>query len=151
MLAADSSCRRTLPKIRAMLVMDRKRCLPLLDVLESSSVEVLRVGDCNEVRRMLDTQAPVHLVVTDTALPDGDWRRVLEIVRQSSVNVEVIVRMRVGDPKLWLDVLEQGGYDVLVEPYQRTEVERIVAAAAAKSNRRAHAQAISHKRKAARL
>jgi FixJ family two-component response regulator len=38
-----------------------------------------------------------------------------------------------GDPKLWLDVLEQGGYDVLVQPYQREEIKRIVEAAAARS------------------
>jgi len=124
--------------------------LPLVDALESCGIEVLSVGDCNEARRMLESQPAVQVVVTDTALPDGDWRRVLEIVRQSSPNVEVIVRSRLADPKLWLDVLEQGGYDVLVEPYQCADVQRIVEGAAAKRYMRSHAQAIVHKRKAAR-
>jgi DNA-binding NtrC family response regulator len=139
------------PKIMAMLVMARERRLLLLDALESCGIEVLPVCDCNEVRRVLETHTSAQVVVTDTALPDGDWRRVLEIVAQGSTNVEVIVRSRVGDPKLWLDVLEQGGYDVLVEPYQHEEVQRIVEAAAASSYMRSHAQAIGHKRKAARL
>ena len=91
-----------------MLVMAPERRLPLLDALESCDIEVLLVGNCREARRMLETQPPVHVVVTDTALPDGDWRRVLEIVTQGSPNVEVIVRLRLGDPALWLDVLEQG-------------------------------------------
>ena len=134
------------PKVRAMLVMDRKRRLPLLDILETSSVEVLPVGDCTEAQRMLHTQPRVHVVVTDTALPDGDWRRVLEIVeREVSPKIEVVVACScLSDPKLWLDVLERGGYDVLVEPYQPEEVQRIVEAAAA---RRPHSK--SHKRKAA--
>jgi len=34
---------------------------------------------------------------------------------------------------MWLDVLEEGGYDVLVEPFEHEEVRRIVEAAAARS------------------
>jgi len=133
-----------------MLVMARDRRLPLLDALESCGIEVLPVCDCNEARRMFETQPPVQVVVTDTTLPDGDWRRVIEIVAQGCSNLEVVVSLRLGDLPLWLDVLEQGGYDVLVEPYQREEIQRIVEAAAASSYVRSHAQGISHKRKAVR-
>ena len=135
-----------------MLVMAQERRLPLLHALESCGIEVLLVCDCNEARRMLEAQPPVQVqvVVTDAALPDGDWRKVLEIVAQGCANTEVVVSLRLGDHMLWLDVLEQGGYDVLVDPYQPAEVQRIVEAAAAKSYMRSHAQAISHKRKAVR-
>ena len=78
---------------------------------------------------------PVQVVVTDTTLPDGDWRRVLEIVEQGRRKIEVVICSRVGDSKLWLDVLEEGGYDVLVQPYQREEIKRIVEAAAARSHK----------------
>jgi len=138
------------PKIKTMLVMAQERRLPLLGVLEPCGIEVQAVCDCNEAHRMLETQPPVQVVVTDTALPDGDWRRVLAIVTQVSPNIEVIVCSRLGDHNLWIDVLEQGGYDVLVEPYQREEVRRIVEVAAARSYMRSLAQAINHKPKAAR-
>jgi len=138
------------PKIKAMLVMAGERRLPLLDVLESCGIEVLPVCDCNEAHRMLGTQPPVHVVVTDTALPDGDWRRVLEIVVRGRRTIEVVVCSRLDDHKLWLDVLEQGGYDVLVEPFEHEEVRRILEAAAARSYMRFPAQAINHKPKAAR-
>jgi len=137
------------PKIKAMLVMAQERRLPLLNALESCGIEVLPVCNCNEARRMLETQ-PVQAVVTDTVLPDGDWRRVLEIVEQVRRKIEVVVCSRLGDSKLWLDVLEQGGYDVLVQPYQREEIKRIVEAAAARSYIRPPAQARSHKPNAAR-
>src|SRR5882672_6205010 len=102
--------------IKAMLVMDQERHSTLVDALESCGIEVLAVCDCNEARRMLETQPAVQVVVTDTTLPDGDWRRVLEIVEQGHRRIEVVVCSRLGDPKLWLDVLELGGYDVLVQP-----------------------------------
>jgi len=111
--------------------MAQERRLPLLDILESCGIEVVPVCDCNEARRMLETHPAVQVVLTDARLHDGDWRRVLEIVEQSCRKVEVVVCSRLGGPELWLDVLEQGGYDVLVQPYQREEIVRIVAGATA--------------------
>ncbi|MBI3698255.1 MAG: hypothetical protein HY238_25885, partial [Acidobacteria bacterium] len=37
---------------------------------------------------------------------------------------------RVADERLWTQVLEAGGFDALVEPYQESEVRRILHAAA---------------------
>ncbi len=59
------------PKIKAMLVMAQERRLSLLGALESCGIEVLPVYHCNEAHRMLGTHPLVHVVVTDTALPDG--------------------------------------------------------------------------------
>ena len=88
-------------KIRAMLVMDRERRLPLVDALESCGIEVLPVCDCNEARRTLETKPPVQVVITDSALPDGNWRRVLEIVAQECANIEVVVSLRLGAMTYW--------------------------------------------------
>jgi len=129
-----------------MLVMAPERSLPLVEALERCGIDVLAVCDCSEARQMLESQ-PMQVVLTDTALPDGDWRRVLEIVVRVYPNVEVVVCSRLGDHNLWLDVLEQGGYDVLIEPYQHEEVKRIVETAAARSYTLPRAQAISHQPK----
>src|SRR5712691_5339043 len=136
--------------IKAMLVMAQERRSTLVNALETCGFDVLPACDCNEARRMLETQPLVQVVVTDARLHDGDWRRVLEIVEQGRRKIEVVVCSRLGDPKLWLDVLEEGGHDVLVQPYQREEIQRIVEAAASRSHMRPAAQAISHKRNAVR-
>jgi DNA-binding NtrC family response regulator len=119
--------------IKAMVVVSQERRSTLVNALESCGFDVLPVCDCNEARRMLEAQPAVQVVVTDARLHDGDWRRVFEIVEQGRRKIEVIVCSRLGDPKLWLDVLEEGGYDVLVEPFEHEEVQRIVEAAAARS------------------
>jgi DNA-binding NtrC family response regulator len=136
--------------IKAMLVMAQERHSTLVEALESCGFDVLPVCDCKEARRMLEAQPAVQVVVTDARLHDGDWRRVFEIVERGRRKIEVVVCSRLGDPKLWLDVLDQGGYDVLVEPFEHEEVRRIVEAAAGRSLMRSHAQATSHKRSAAR-
>ena len=133
-----------------MLVMAQERRLPLLDVLESCGIEVVPACNCNEARRMLETQ--VQVVLTDRVLPDGDWRAVLEIVAQDLANVQVVVCSRLGDHTLLIDVLEQGAYDVLVEPYQCEEVRRVLEAAAARSDVRSRllARMTGYKTKTAR-
>jgi len=134
-----------------MLVMSKERRSSLLEALESCGIDVLPVCDCNEARRMLEPRPLVQMVVvTDAVLHDGDWRRVLAIVAQGRANIEVIVCSRLGDYNRWIDVLEQCGYDVLVEPFDQEEVRRIVEAAAARSYMRSPTQAISYKPKAAR-
>lgn len=112
--------------------MAQHRHQPLFNALESCGIEVLPVYDCNQARRMFEAQAPVQVVVTDALLDDGDWRQVLEIVAHRRRKIEVVVCSRLGEPKLWLDVLEEGGCDVLVEPFEHEEVRRIVEAAAAR-------------------
>ena len=42
-------------------------------------------------------------MLRDAALPDGDWRRVLEIVAHTCPNIEVVVSSRLGDRKLWIE------------------------------------------------
>lgn len=140
------------PKIIAILIMVRERRPSLLEALEACGFDVLPVCDCSEARRILETEPKVQVVVTDTVLPDGDWRRVLEIVAHSYPNIEVVVSSLLGDHKLWIDVLEQGAYDVLVEPYECEEVRRIVEAAAGKGYMRSLplAGAMSYKTKVAR-
>jgi len=96
--------------IKAMVVMAQERRTNLVNALERCGIEVLSVCDCNEARRMLETQPAVQVVVTDTTLPDGDWRRVLEIVEQGRRKIEVVVCSCLGDPKLLESyVLKQGG------------------------------------------
>ena len=140
------------PKITVMLIMARERRLSLLETLEVSGIDVLPVCDCREARRMLGTQLQVQVVLTDRALPDGDWREAIQVVAEGRPNVQVVVCSRQGDHTLVIDVLEQGAYDVLVEPYQREEIRRVLEAAAARSYIRSLplAQSTNYKTKAVR-
>ena len=123
-----------IPKITAMLIMTRERRGGLLGALEACSFNVLAACDCKEADRILQGCTPVHVLLTDATLADGDWRNLLTNVGQCRHSAEVIVCVtRQEVERLRAAVLASGAYDLLVEPYEQEEVRRVVEAAAAKS------------------
>ncbi len=79
----------------------------------------------------------MQVIVTDRNLPDGNWRGVITDTVQSRSSAQVIVCSRLGDHHFWIDALEGGAYDVLVEPYETEEIRRILNSAAGRSEMRA--------------
>ncbi len=120
-------------KISALLVMTPERRSPLLERLQACGVEVLPVAGCGEARQILRQRPSLHVVLTDEALPDGNWSSVLQEVWRNEIPAATIVCTRVGDPGPWLPVLARGVYDLLVAPYDDREVRRIIEGAAAES------------------
>ncbi len=117
-------------EVTALVVMSPERRSPLIDHLVALDVHILTASSCGEAAERLHDEPAVRLVLTDLALPDGSWFDVLNRVGDLSATVAVVVCARVADERLWTQVLEAGGFDVLVEPYQDREVHRILAAAA---------------------
>jgi DNA-binding NtrC family response regulator len=125
--------RRAMPRIKALLVMSRERRLPILEQLEACEVEVLPACNWAEASRILAQRAPVEVVLTDTVLPDCDWRGVLQELARSGAHAEVLVCARSTSTSLCSEVFKHGAYDLLVEPYNREELRRVLTAAAAHS------------------
>jgi DNA-binding NarL/FixJ family response regulator len=71
----------------------------------------------------------INLVLTDLGLPDGTWFDILNSVGKFHPGASVVVCARVDDERLWASVLEAGGFDVLVEPWEGVEANRVVSAA----------------------
>jgi len=72
---------------------------------------------------------PVQVVIVKTDVPNWSWRRVLNDLRDLAKPPQLIVTSRTADESLWAEVLNIGGYDVMVLPLERFEVERVVASA----------------------
>ena len=117
-------------RLTALLIMSRERCALLLDQLQGMQADVRTAASCAEAFDLLRDDPEVNLVLTDLALPDGSWCDVLNRVLERHAYAKVVVCLRVADERVWTQVLEAGGFDVLVEPYQEGEVRRILHAAA---------------------
>lgn len=63
-------------------------------------------------------------------LSDGDWRQLWAILACEPKPPKFIVTSRLADDALWAEVLNVGGYDLLLKPFRAEEVIRIVHAAA---------------------
>lgn len=72
------------------------------------------------------------VIVTERRLPDGNWRDVLQF---AGADCAVIVACKYADEQLWAEVLNVGGYDLLLKPFNGSEVSRVIAAAARVSGR----------------
>jgi DNA-binding response OmpR family regulator len=74
-------------------------------------------------------QGPVSIVLCEHDLSPGSWRELLDFAGGLPVPPLVIVTSRVADERMWAEVLNLGGYDVLAKPLNSEEVIRTVTSA----------------------
>ncbi len=72
---------------------------------------------------------PVPVVLCDCVLPDGGWKELLEEASLLPDPPVVIVASRLADDRLWADVMNRGGYDVLEKPFHQAELVRVISMA----------------------
>jgi DNA-binding response OmpR family regulator len=72
---------------------------------------------------------PVQVVIAESDVPNWNWKRVLNDLRNLAKPPQLIVTSRTADEALWAEVLNIGGYDVMAQPFQEYEVERVIASA----------------------
>ncbi len=83
------------------------------------------VPDFQQARAKLG-QRGYPVILTEAALPDGSWTDVLSLARDLVPSAEVIVTDRHADARFWAEVLNLGVYDLLVQPFEESEVQRIL-------------------------
>jgi DNA-binding response OmpR family regulator len=72
---------------------------------------------------------PVEVVIAESDVPNWNWKRVLKDLRDRSKPPQLVVTSRQADESLWSEVLNIGGYDVMAQPLEKHELERVVASA----------------------
>jgi DNA-binding response OmpR family regulator len=72
---------------------------------------------------------PVHVVIAESDLKSWNWRTALRDLQRLDHPPQLIVTSQAADESLWAEVLNIGGYDVLPQPLERDEVERVIASA----------------------
>ena len=102
--------------------------LLLHDVCRNSGWKLIEARDRRHAMKVLERK-PVHVVIAEADLPNWKWNNILGDLRRLPQTPQLIVTSRTADDYLWAEVLNLGGHDVLPQPLQRDEVERVVAAA----------------------
>ena len=72
------------------------------------------------------TDGAFPVILTETVLPDGTWLSVLALARQLSPSPEVIVTQPFADARFWSEALHLGAYDLIPQPFEASEVRRIL-------------------------
>ena len=110
----------------ALVVMSRERRLPLLENLDRLTLNVLTAEDCRQARALLQTRPALEIVIIDVSLTDGNWCDIFKLLVDYGISASVVVTSGTADERLWSEVLWRGAYDILVEPYGREEVRRVL-------------------------
>ncbi len=68
----------------------------------------------------------ISIVVCERELPDGSWRDILAHLGSSPERPFLIVTSKQADARLWSEVLNTGGYDVLAKPFDARETRHVM-------------------------
>jgi len=97
----------------------------LAAILRGSKWRVKNARTCSEALD-LSYKRPVPVVLCEPQMPDGNWDSLMERMREAGDRTAVVVVSRLADERLWTEVLSLGGYDVLMTPFDRSEVLRVL-------------------------
>ena len=100
----------------------------LSEIFRHSNWTLHFVEGLGQTKAMIDELAP-GVVISDCTLPDAGWQDVLCELQRRDVEPTLIVASRLADERLWGEVLNLGGYDVLATPFRAQEVVRSVSIA----------------------
>src|SRR5215475_4203258 len=90
-----------------------------------------RLFEARERRNALSClqRNPVQVVIAEKSLRNWSWKRILSDLRRLIHPPQLIVTSPTADERLWAEALNVGVFDLLRQPFDRDEVERVIAAA----------------------
>jgi DNA-binding NtrC family response regulator len=94
-------------------------------MLHALPLKLEHVPSLDHARTRLRRQE-YDVILTEAALPDGQWLDVLHLVRECPRETEVIVTDPQADARFWAEALNLGAYDLLAQPFYEPEVRRIL-------------------------
>jgi DNA-binding NtrC family response regulator len=89
---------------------------------------LLEAHSCHEAQAMLRRQ-PIPVILCEPVLPDGTWQDLLYPPEANSGVPCLIVASRFADEKMWMEVLDRGGFNVLEKPFEIGELFRCISLA----------------------
>ncbi len=95
----------------------------LREILKSQASNLRRESSVAAARAHLGA---CNLILCERDLPDGTWRELLQQCDELANSPLLMVISRHADESLWAEVLNLGGYDVLLKPFDPSEVSRTV-------------------------
>jgi DNA-binding NtrC family response regulator len=116
-------------RLRVLFVSSQREDAGMLaQILNPDSMEFKHVSSLEDARQTLG-QGSFGVVLTEAYLLDGDWKDVLDATWELETAPAVVVTHRFADDRFWAEVLNLGCYDMLAQPFDAREVQRILTSA----------------------
>jgi len=85
--------------------------------------------DLGAIVTMFVDEMPARVTALSAFLADGNWEDLLDATARLPSPPNLVVFSRLADASLWAKVLNLGGFDVLMTPFEPEEVLRVTFAA----------------------
>lgn len=100
----------------------------LAHLFSHSNWRIHQARSCAEALVVLRRYA-IPVVLCESEMPGWSWKEALAELAELPEAPLLIVTSRLADDNLWAEVLNLGGYDVLMKPFDRLEVLRVISLA----------------------
>lgn len=110
----------------------------LLSVLDGLKIEVSSAPNAGDAVDLIRGNS-FSLILMDLD-SDAEWKTSLQALRDLAPSVGVLAYSRTPEERLWLDVLDAGGFDLLCRASRKPEIQWIIENALKLSSSRAAAQ-----------
>ena len=132
-----STCMEAVPQLEQPAAPIRVLTVGVGDSDHGELSWLLREPECNLYRASARRDAASlvrrhspNVVLCEPSLADGTWQDLLADLEGQARRPMLIVCSLLADDRLWAEVLNIGGYDVLMKPFRPVEVTRVVRMAA---------------------
>lgn len=105
----------------------------LHSILDSNGWTIQGAKSIREATRFLQDRP--SMILCEQTLPDGSWKDIFREAQKLDNPAAFVVASRIADQRLWAEVLNLGGFDVLIQPFDRSEVKRVMSMASRHANR----------------
>lgn len=113
--------------IGILVVMDPAETAKIHGLLDECGVEAFTASSCADAARAIRAGVPMRAVFSALGLPDGGFWDLVHMASRCPEPMPVIVFLPEIDGG-WIDLLEAGAFDIVVGPYRREEIQRVIAA-----------------------
>ena len=86
---------------------------------------ICHAAGLGEARRLL-TLTWSRVLLTDAVFEGGDWKDALQMTVRMHPATALVVASPWADERFWLDVLERGAYDLILNPFRAEELRRVL-------------------------
>lgn len=100
----------------------------LREIFSHTNWKLQEASSCQEALELMRSER-IPVVLSECTLPDGSWRDILASFSDSDHPPCLIVTSHLADERLWAEVLNEGGYDLLPKPFDSREVTRVISLA----------------------
>jgi DNA-binding NtrC family response regulator len=132
--------------ILALVISDEAGPVAALETGLRPLLKTQRVRTCQEAKELMTAQRKPDIIFSDLSMPDGTWADVVKIIKSQHDSPEVIVVSRLPDTKLYMEVMERGGFDFITPPFAASDLAHVVKSATVDASKRwgAHTRAMAN-------